>query len=247
MIHRFYFMQRTKLSLFLCFICQRSNQRKEKPLTLIQGSRRNCVVLNWIGFSSTFSCFFLAGVCLDGGVGTIGQQRWRTVPSCYHQGSFQPLTCSFSLFSPSLSTSLTHSHSHTPTHTHSFSLSTCWCLTALAAIILSLNHDSSQFAHHAFARLPPVHQLLSVGFNFTWACSLFQRAPPACPLSAANFVKSELNRPWKGGTDGYILGGNYQPLPPYTHTEKKKQAKVLPSGQLTPQTRGWNLWQGARQ
>lgn len=77
----------------------------------------------------------------------------------------------------------------------------------------------------AFPRLPPVHQLLSTAFNFAWTCSLFQHAPPACPLSAANFVKSELNRPWKGGTDGYILGGNYQPLPPDTHSKKRNKRR----------------------
>lgn len=34
------------------------------------------------------------------------------------------------------------------------------------------------------------------------------------PSVTSKLLKSELNRPWKGGTDGYILGGNYQPLPP---------------------------------
>lgn len=46
--------------------------------------------------------------------------------------------------------------------------------------------------------------------------------PLVCPLSTVNFLKSELNRPWKGGTDGYILGGNYQPLPPNTHKKRNK-------------------------
>lgn len=79
--------------------------------------------------------------------------------------------------------------------------------------------------HYQFPRLQLVHQLLSAAFNIAWACSRFQSAPPACPLSTANFVKSKLNRPWKGGTDGYILGGNYQPLPPDTHREKKETSE----------------------
>lgn len=75
--------------------------------------------------------------------------------------------------------------------------------------------------------LLPVNQLLSAAFNIAWVCSLFNAFTPlACPLSTVNFLKSELNRPWKGGTDGYILGGNYQPLPPNTHTKKETSEGV---------------------
>lgn len=86
-------------------------------------------------------------------------------------------------------------------------------------------------------QLLSVNHLLNAAFNTAGACALSKcalaSAPLTCPLSTVNFLKSELNRPWKGGTDGYILGGNYQPLPPCEKKKtEEKQVKVLQTGQL---------------
>lgn len=66
--------------------------------------------------------------------------------------------------------------------------------------------------------------------------------PLTCPLSTVNFLKSELNRPWKGGTDGYILGGNYQPLPPNKKKKRRREKKCRRNKRRCCRQVNWCRW-----